>query len=670
MQVGRGYFSIYYPFIPPLSLKKQSLIRSVVYHNLYLMNTTLSSHSITRLQLSPSAQQLQGSKKIGVTLGAGIPEGFVDLGMLIALGQLRIPVAAVSGSSLGALIGALYASGLDPKQIKELFGARLGDQGIRRLFLQAWQKEPAAQEDLSDVLANLFVELAGWDPDFRHLKIPLFIVASEKTSQRPLIIRHGSVKNALKAALLNPATANQGDGALQGDLLLADGSVFSPLPADILYAENCDFVFGIQGKVIQSDDVREMAVRKQLEPKMYELLGWESNTDISFSKVGCDVLVRPRIPQNWLETSLEFENIIDRGIAITYDAIAEIEKVEGDLDKSMMRRQSRMVMNGTEPSSEELDQRFEEVIAYLSDFDEQVKDLSDAELMDVFPSFTRVFQVFWDRMIVEYPDTESLRAVLEDRFPKMVAAVNDSPFFKRCLDKPQGYAGDYQMMNYVYDDTVFEATSNLAKLFNYYIFDSPAANAVKNRAYIIHGVVQQRLAELGGLEIASIACGPAREVPTTLHLIEDMPGSIHWTLLDQDEDAMAYAKASIPGSDRLTTTFINAGVLELVRKRVDLGEKDIIYSLGLFDYLADKVAIKVIAALYENLKPGGIMLIGNFADHIIRPIMEAAMDWHLIYRTHEDCMRLAESGAPGAQHYVMSEPAGVNLVIVISKPLS
>ena len=38
-----------------------------------------------------------------------------------------------------------------------------------------------------------------------------------------------------------------------------------------------------------------------------------------------------------------------------------------------------------------------------------------------------------------------------------------------------------------------------------------------------------------------------------------------------------------------------------------------------FDYLADKVAIKVIAVLYANLKPGGIMLIGNFADHIIRP---------------------------------------------------
>lgn len=634
------------------------------------MNTTLSSPSVTRLQISPNAYKLQSARKIGVSLGAGMPEGFSDLGMLIALRQLRIPVGAVSGSSLGGFLGALYASGVDPQEIKDLLAARLEDASFRSLIQAMWDKDLKDQQDNSEFLANLFVELAGWDPDFRHLKIPLFIVAAEKNSQKPVIIRHGSVKNALKAALLNPASAGVGEGALRGELMLADGSVFSPLPADILYAEACDYVFGIQAKVIRSEAARELALKRQLEPKTFELLGWETNTDVSFSQLGCDVLVRPRILQSWLEGSFDFEKIVDGGVAITYDAITEIEQVQGDLDKSMMRRQMRE-LNGLEGSTdEELDKRFDEVIAYLSSFDEQVKDLSDAELMDLFPSFTRVFQVFWDRMIVEYPDYESLRAVLTDRFPRMVAAVDDSPFFKRCLDKPQGYAGDYQMMNYVYDDTVFEATSNLAKLFNYYIFDSPAANAVKNRAYIIQGVVQQRLAELGALSIASIACGPAREVPTTMHLIEGMPGSIDWTFLDQDEDAMAYAKSSIPDSDRLTTTFINAGVLDLVRQRVDLGQKDIIYSLGLFDYLADKVAIKVIAALYHNLKPGGIMLIGNFADHIIRPIMEAAMDWHLIYRTHEDCLRLANAGAPGAQCYVMSEPAEVNLVIVISKPLA
>jgi hypothetical protein len=528
---------------------------------------------------------------------------------------------------------------------------------------------PTERHNAAGVFSRLFVELAGWDPEFHELKRPLFVVAAEKASQQPIVIRHGSVKNALWAALMSPSTAQEGEGALKGGLLLADGSVFSPLPADILYAEECDFVFGIQAKVIQSENNRELSLAKQLEPQMLKMLGWETNTDVSFSKAGCDVLVRPRVPQALLGDAFDLEALIDRGIEITYDAQAEVEQVENDLEMTMLRRQARTNRTDDLASAQDLDKRFDDILAYLDDLSKGIETLSDAELMDLFPSFTRIFQVFWDRMVIEYPDTGSLRAALSERFPAMVAAINDSPFFKRCLDKPQGYAGDFQMMNYLYDDTVFEATSNLAKLFNFYIFDSPAANAVRNRAKIIQGVVQQRLAERGALSIASIASGPAREIQTCLHLVADMPGPINWTLLDQDEDAMAFAKSNMPQTERLTPAFINAGVLDLVRQRVDLGLQDIIYSLGLFDYLNDKVATKVIVELYRHLNPGGIMLIGNFADHVIRPIMEAAMDWHLLYRTHEDCLRLAEAAAPDAQRYVMSEPAGVNLILVISKPI-
>ena len=158
------------------------------------MNTTLSSQSVTRLQISPTAYKLQQAKKIGVSLGAGLPEGFADLGMLIALNQLRIPVGAVSGSSMGGFIGALYATGLDPQTIKNQLAIRLVDASFRDVIQSMWEKDLTDQEDNSGLLADLFVELAGWDPDFRDLKVPLFIVAAEKNSQKPIVIRHGSVK--------------------------------------------------------------------------------------------------------------------------------------------------------------------------------------------------------------------------------------------------------------------------------------------------------------------------------------------------------------------------------------------------------------------------------------------------------------------------------------------
>ena len=89
----------------------------------------------------------------------------------------------------------------------------------------------------------------------------------------------------------------------------------------------------------------------------------------------------------------------------------------------------------------------------------------------------------------------------------------------------------------------------------------------------------------------------------------------------------------------------------------------------MFDYLEEKIAILLIERLYAELNPGGILLIGNFKDQPIRSLIEGAMEWYLIYRTEEELLRLGKKATPKARHYVMSEPEGINLILVISKPL-
>ena len=64
-----------------------------------------TSNSLTRLQLSDRATDIFKAKKIGVALGPGLPIGLVDLGMLIALKQLKIEVSLISGTSMGAVMG-------------------------------------------------------------------------------------------------------------------------------------------------------------------------------------------------------------------------------------------------------------------------------------------------------------------------------------------------------------------------------------------------------------------------------------------------------------------------------------------------------------------------------------------------------------------------------------
>ena len=93
--------------------------------------------------------------------------------------------------------------------------------------------------------------------------------------------------------------------------------------------------------------------------------------------------------------------------------------------------------------------------------------------------------------------------------------------------------------------------------------------------------------------------------------------------------------------------------------------------MGLFDYLEDKTASKLIGCLYSFLKPGGVLLIGNFHhNNQLRALMEAYLEWFLIHRSEEELLTVAQNGAPGGRHYIMAEPEGVNLILVTSRPIN
>ena len=626
---------------------------------------SVSDRSVTRLQISPSASKLKGASRIGVALGPGLPIGLVDLGMLIALKQLKVPISMISGTSMGAVMGALVASGADPLKIRKEVGELFAKDKIARL-IKGDRKFPFFGPSTADSVIAEIVKFAGWDPEFHELMIPLYVVTSDKKSQKPVIIRHGKVFDAVRASMARPVLIAQQQ---MGDMQLADGAVFSPLNTEVLYSEGADYVFGIQAKPIRSETNREMPLINKMEPYLLKVLGWKSSPDIILSKPGCDILLRPRVPQELAKDGSRVDEIIELGVKITYEAMGELSNMETEMEKSAIRTQQRIQTTAPASPDINIDKEFGDLESYIRELAQSAEGMSDAELMDVFPEFTKAFRVFMDRLASEYPDPAEMGKVLKTKLQELSGSINDSPFFKRCLDKPLGYAGDFQMMIYIYEEAVFEAQSNMAKLLNYYIFDHPAANAVRNRAKIIQGMIQQRMAQLGSLSIASIACGPAREVAATVQMLGDSMGKIKWTLFDQDKEAMEAAKSRLPDDPRLEATQINAGVKELIRKTVSIGNQDIIYSLGLFDYLEDKVASTVIQRLYDELNPGGLLVVGNFADHPLRGLMEAAMDWYLLYRTVDDCLRIGKNGAPDGEHFVMQEPEGVNLILVISKPL-
>jgi extracellular factor (EF) 3-hydroxypalmitic acid methyl ester biosynthesis protein len=120
--------------------------------------------------------------------------------------------------------------------------------------------------------------------------------------------------------------------------------------------------------------------------------------------------------------------------------------------------------------------------------------------------------------------------------------------------------------------------------------------------------------------------------------------SIDATCIDIDPESLKYSRdmaEKLGVSQKMTFAQENAIRLALGRGELALAPQDLIYSLGLIDYLQDDLVVALLGWIYQNLRQGGLAVLGNFdvsspdrafADHIL--------EWELIYRSPEDLRRL------------------------------
>jgi extracellular factor (EF) 3-hydroxypalmitic acid methyl ester biosynthesis protein len=97
---------------------------------------------------------------------------------------------------------------------------------------------------------------------------------------------------------------------------------------------------------------------------------------------------------------------------------------------------------------------------------------------------------------------------------------------------------------------------------------------------------------------------------------------------------------------------------------------DLIYCSGLYDYLNDRVVKALNSHLYAQLRPGGLLAVGNFAPNMpVRNFIEHFLEWFLIYRDAAQLAALAPEQAPPSSCRVVAEPTSTNLFLEVRKPL-
>jgi extracellular factor (EF) 3-hydroxypalmitic acid methyl ester biosynthesis protein len=262
--------------------------------------------------------------------------------------------------------------------------------------------------------------------------------------------------------------------------------------------------------------------------------------------------------------------------------------------------------------------------------------------------------------------------------------IRGTPFVDRGITKPLGYSGDYGMMVMLYEyadqgDTLF------TRFFHRFVCSEPAAVANRNRVGFLSDILMEgyeKALKRGDkiFSVASIACGPAREIFEFLTCgAIDPKLPIKLVLIDSEEHALNYAhnrlkELGLP-QKQVEMIFLKEDAVTGILKGKEfvswLKSSNFIISAGLFDYLTERVAQRMIGELFHHLAPEGQLLIGNISKRSPDVFaMDYFMDWRLILRDEPDLLRLVNpeitSGRGGVAD-VISESLGLNLFLRLKR---
>ena len=215
---------------------------------------------------------------------------------------------------------------------------------------------------------------------------------------------------------------------------------------------------------------------------------------------------------------------------------------------------------------------------------------------------------------------------------------HQDPFTGHCFRKPRGYAGDAELLDYLYGITdAPPGTSPIGRSIFHHMMEQQGALSVRSRGRILAQVIDEVAERRKSPRILSIACGHLRE---GIHSQALMGGRVgEFIALDQDTDSLAHVARAYAGTGVKT---VNGSVKALLGEKIWFEGFDLVYAAGLYDYLSERVAVRLTRMMFDMLAPGGRLLVANFAPTLPEVgYMETFMDWKLIYRTAEEMARLS-----------------------------
>lgn len=268
--------------------------------------------------------------RIGLVLGGGGARGAAHIGVLQELERHRVPIDAIAGTSMGAIVGGLYASGMTPDELADLVSSldwaeKMSDEAQRE-NLSFRRKQDDAQypinhelglrdgelllpmgviqgQKLDLLLRELTAHVAHIEA-FDDLPTPFRAIASDVVSGDALVMDRGDLAIAIRASMSVPGVFAP---ARVGDRLLVDGGLVGNLPIDVMRTMDVDIIIAVDVEfpLYPADELDSvLAVSEQM---LTILIRRDTLRQIE-SLAASDILIRPELG---LFASTDFGNIVD-----------------------------------------------------------------------------------------------------------------------------------------------------------------------------------------------------------------------------------------------------------------------------------------------------------------------------------------------------------------------
>lgn len=304
----------------------------------------------------------------------------------------------------------------------------------------------------------------------------------------------------------------------------------------------------------------------------------------------------------------------------------------------------------------------EEVRDYLKEVDCLIQQGSPVEENNFFESLNSYVERLNHRLmfIKEKKSHYKIKKIFRNYIQEYLLR---SPLFRLGYLKPKGYSGDFMMLEGIYNNRPIAKDVNIGYFLDKYFLQVEYVNVVRERKdkmkEILKGFINKNSKK--NLKILNLACGGCRELRELFLKDFIINKKINFVLVDQDKECLDFSKRELlkTAPNNFKFNFEKRHVLFCLQNDEFLkryGDFDLIYSIGLVDYLPDAVLGALIkCAFYRITSQGKVIIAHKNVTEYPSLISDWMCDWNFVPRNTKDIRRLVDKNIAKKEYKINFE---------------